>query len=1179
VSVLFWAATWTCAYGGFPVRSVDYTVDVDGPLAEVLVEQTFVNDADEPIEAVYVFPLHEEAAVDGMRIVIDGRVIEGAILEKHAAVEAYDDAIEEGHTAALTTQQRANVFTQQVGNIPPGAEVVVQLTVVQPVPHLDGAYELTLPLVVMPRFVAQEDVDAHHGAIDELVTGPEVAPVSTGMRADIDVVVDAGLPFTDFWSDTHDVGISEVADLGRAVTGSVAMDRDFVLQWTVSQERPQAALLVQDGHAILTLEPPESPPREHVVPRELIWVIDTSCSMGGRSMRVARKAMHRAIDHMGHKDSIRILRFSNRVWGDTKAHAVNPVRKARAHAQVSRMYAGGGTYLLDGVLTALDTPRGRKDRERYVIFLTDAGIGNETDVLAAIADNVGDAKLFAFGIGTTPNRWLLDEMARFGGGKTTWLRSEESTRDEVDRFIETIDKPVLSDIAIDWGDWEVESVWPRRLPTLFAGQPLLVSTRVLREGTTPVVVRGRLGDGVFEQVVEPRHMEPGRAIPSTWARQKIANLERDQVWGEVPELADDILETSIDYQVLSRYTAFLAVDRSRTVNAGGRPARVDQPVDAPAGSEIQWQHTAQLIHGGGVEEIVVEARQRAVSVEDTSRSTVLTKDFLNRVPAGRSYQNAVALSAGVSNPNLAGGPLQQTTYLLDGVAINDPVTGTYSLNLNVDAIQQVEVLLGGVLPERPGVTGPVVDILTDHGTNNTEIDARYGHTEGAGDADMVGVNQASFLASGPIRTDKAWALGSYGYDRTVVGDRTYEGHSGFAKSTIQPNPETRITVTGTADLAAVVDGEDRTPQGTGIGTARWQWFLSPEWNVDTRVSTQELQLAGDRRQRQTASTHLTMLSVDDPIGGQHDLKAGADMDRVGWTLSDAQLAPWLPTTLAEAAGLRAGVFAQDSYKPRNNVTINVGARLDGMASQARFGPRLHAAWDPFGDQRTKVAAGLGRYHGNVSLAVLAIAPELGPTAMDEWLGTVERELVRDLALGGHGTFRRRTGIASLDGTRQDRTTVAGELFLRKVSSRRWFTDLSYTHTRLLTEATGTLVDTGALEGFAHKGTATLGWDLPTDPWTLGVGLLGSMLADPLGSVAADPSLGGLGNVPRWSAGLSLAQTFDLPRGRLVLEAEGSWMTLLADGRELGVLQGWQSPAIELANAPGPRVLGNLRYHF
>ena len=1178
MSLFLWATTWTCAFGGFPVRSVDYTVDVDGPLAEVLVEQTFVNESEEPIEAVYVFPLHEEAAVDAMRIVVDGRVIEGAILEKHAAVEAYDEALEAGHTAALTTQQRPNVFTQQVGNIPPGAEVVVQLSVVQPVPHLDGAYELTLPLVVMPRFVSSEDFDAYEGDVEELVTGPDVSQVPTGMRADIDVVVDAGLPFTDLWSDTHDVGISEVADRGRAVTGAVAMDRDFVLQWTVSSERPQAALLVQDSHAILTLEPPESPPRDHVVPRELIWVIDTSCSMGGNSMRVARKAMHRAIGHMNRRDSLRILRFSNRVWGDTKAHAATPVRRARAHAQVSRMFAGGGTYLLDGVLEALDTPQGRRDRERYVVFLTDGGIGNEQDVLAAIADHVGDAKLFAFGVGHTSNRWLLDEMARFGGGKTTWMRHEEDADDELDRFLETIDQPVLSDIEIDWGDWEVESVWPRRMPTLFAGQPLRISTRIVREGTTPVVIRGRLGDGRFEQVVEPAHMAHGRAIPSTWARQTIANLERDQMWGEVPELADAILATSLDYQVLSRYTAFLAVDRSRVVNTGQRPERVDQPVDRPHGSEAVWHHSAKRIHGSGGEEIVVEARRGAVEVVETSRSTVLGKEFQNRVPAGRSYQTAVALVAGVSNPNLAGNSVQENTYLLDGVNVTDPVTGTYSMNFNFDAIQQIEVLLAGVMPDRPGVTGPVVNIITESGTNHVELTSRYGHLEGTGSANEAGVNQASAQLSGPLRRDHVWALGSYGYDRTVVGDRTYEGHSGFAKTTFQPSQATRLTFTGTAEVAAVEEPGQRTPQGTGIGTGRWQWFISPEVNVDTRVSSQELQLAGDRRQRQSVSSQLTALSVEDPLSS-HDLKGGADVDRVGWTLTDARIAPWLPAELVQATGVRAGVFVQDSYKPRDNVTVNVGARLDAVADQARLGPRLYAAWDPFGDQKTKLAAGLGRYHGNVSLAVLAIDPERGPSSMDEWLGTLERELVQDLAIGTHGTFRRRTGIPSLDGTRQDRTSVAAEVFARKVHSRRWFSDVSYTHTQLLTDAVGTLVDTGAIDGFAHKGTATLGWALPTDPWTLNVGLLGSVLAEPLGSVAADPSTGGLGNVPRWSAGLSLAQDFDLRKGRLTLEVEGSWMTLLSDVRGLGGLQGWQSPVIELANAPGPRVLGAVRYGF
>ena len=560
MSLLWWVCGVVWAQVALPVKSVSFTVDVEGPLAEVIVEQVFVNSSDEAIEAVYAFPLHEQAAVDGMIIQVQDRLIEAEVKERRAAQEEYDEALVQGHVAAMTTQSRPNVFTQRVGNLPPGEEIKVWLRVIQPVPRIDGAYELVLPLVVAPRFVRSSEEEVAE-------PGPLVAVAGRALLADVDVRVRSAVPLASITSPSHPVEIALKQDV-HLFTTQVPLDRDFVLRWSSDPERPQAGVLVQDNHLVLTLEAPRRPPPAHIVPREMIWVIDQSCSMGGLSIDLARKAMLRALDYVDVSDSVRILRFSNRVRGDAQSWVATPARVDAAKKEIARIGTSGGTYLLEGVLAALNT-REDPDRERYVMFLTDGLIGNERDVLAAIRDNVGDARLFAFGTGSAPNRWLLDEMARFGGGRTTWYREGEDPIAGVDRFIETIAQPVLTDLDIDWGDWEVDDVYPRRAPSLYAGQPLYLTARVYKPGTTPIVVRGRLGDGSFEQVLMPIVEEEGRTIPSTWARQAIANLERDQGWGEDEEVADQIREISLNYQVMSRYTAFIVVDRTRVVNPGG----------------------------------------------------------------------------------------------------------------------------------------------------------------------------------------------------------------------------------------------------------------------------------------------------------------------------------------------------------------------------------------------------------------------------------------------------------------------------------------------------------------------------------------------------------------------------------------------------------------------------------
>ncbi|MEZ4240442.1 MAG: VIT and VWA domain-containing protein [Myxococcota bacterium] len=318
-----WLCGWAVARAAMPLVSVDYTAEVTGSLAEVTVDQAFVNDSDDAIDAVYVFPLHEDAAVDGVHMVVGDREIEAEVLDLDQAERVYRDAVEEGHTAALTTEERPNVFTQRVGNIGPHEEVHVRLRVVQPIPHVDGAYELVLPLLVGPRFV-QADADP----VDD---PPPVAGGSAALLAGIDVRIDAGLPVRGLDCPSHPVEYATTGDDTRLVTAAAAADRDFVLRWQVAGDAPQASLLVQADHLALTFDPPEAPPRQDVVPREIVWVIDQSCSMEGAPIELVRRAMREALEHVDARDALRILRFSEQVQGDAGSRPATP-RSSRRHA-------------------------------------------------------------------------------------------------------------------------------------------------------------------------------------------------------------------------------------------------------------------------------------------------------------------------------------------------------------------------------------------------------------------------------------------------------------------------------------------------------------------------------------------------------------------------------------------------------------------------------------------------------------------------------------------------------------------------------------------------------------------------------------------------------------------------------------------------------------------------------
>ncbi|MEZ4240444.1 MAG: hypothetical protein R3F59_30675 [Myxococcota bacterium] len=382
-------------------------------------------------------------------------------------------------------------------------------------------------------------------------------------------------------------------------------------------------------------------------------------------------------------------------------------------------------------------------------------------------------------------------------------------------------------------------VWPRRLPALYAGQPLRLTGRVLRQGTEPVVVHGRLGDQGYTMRVTPTAAPDGRAIPSTWARDAIDNLQRDLLWGEDEDLVEQIRTISLSYQVLSPYTAFVAVDRSRVVrrSASGAPP----PEGEQAASRAQRGAEEDTI------ELCVVSRAPAVDTESTSVGQLLTKDFLQRVPAGRSYQGLVV----GANPTLAGGATNENSYLLDGVNVTDPVSGTFALNIGLDALQQIELDDSAVLPDHPGA-GPAAELVTRTGTNTLELRAHAEHLWRPADGPPLAADRLSASLAGPLVHDHVWALANYGYDRLGLDGAAFRGHTAFAKVTAQPTVEHRLTASALGNLA----DSDATDQLGGLATARWQWFPSPEVNTDASAALQHVAVGGEVRDRAQAQVRV-----------------------------------------------------------------------------------------------------------------------------------------------------------------------------------------------------------------------------------------------------------------------------------------------------------------------------------
>jgi Ca-activated chloride channel family protein len=565
---------------------------------------------------------------------------------------------------------------------------------VQPVDRVDRAYELTLPLVVGPRFDALGEAWNPPGERVADVVDPALV-----VSAEVNVA--AGFPLRDVEMPGYpDAAIVE--DGGRIATwvSGKGLHRDVVLRWRAEVETPQAAFLVQDDHGLVVFEAPADPPREAQLPREVIWVIDKSGSMAGEPLDLVKAAVRDGIRGMDERDSFAVLAFDGGVRGMSR-HPVpaTPYNRAAGMQFVSSLAARGGTYLVDGVVKGLEMPRDDR-RERFVVFLTDGYVTVEQETLAAIADLSGGAHVFAFGVGDAPNRFLLDEMARVGGGTVTWMRSDDASPEAlVRRFLDTIERPVLSDIEIVWGAWEAEHLQPATLPTLFADQPLMVTARFSRGGG-PIVVRGRLGDEPYMEVLEPivAGRQDARSIPVTWARQRIAELERQLFWGQQPEVEAEIVEVSLAYRVLSRFTAFIAVD----------------PELPPPDVEDDWYPEDDAFFDA---EVLVVNAHGSVDTMCTSVGRVLGKQFLQRIPSGRSYQSALYAVMAVHTDRAANGLSAANAFLLDGTTLEDRVSGTFLDRFNATSIRlysddvapesphtlPIDPTLGQPVPRRPGI--------------------------------------------------------------------------------------------------------------------------------------------------------------------------------------------------------------------------------------------------------------------------------------------------------------------------------------------------------------------------------------------------------------------------------------------------------------------------------------------
>ncbi len=631
--------------GNLPLAEIDLTTDITGLAVRTELTQGFRNPYDEPLEATYVFPLPDRSAVTALSMRAGGRVVDGVLRERGAARADYEQAIVDGRRAAIVEEERPGVFTMRVGNIMPGERVVIRLVLAGLLPVEDGAATFRFPLVVAPRFVpgtplgsmpvgsgTYPDTDAVPDA--SRITPPVLLPgfpnpIRLSARIDIDPT---GLPLAELTSSLPLRADTE-NPLRLYLQPGERADRDLVLRLRLGDPdaltasfvvRPDDPARAEDkaraddkagtgGTFALTLLPPNEIGAAR--PREVVLLLDRSGSMGGWKMVAARRAAARIVDTLTEADSFAVLAFDHEVAGPPELPSglvpASDRNRFRAVEHLAAMTARGGTQLLEPLRTAVDLLRAADstgaDRDRVVVLVTDGQVGNEDQILRALAPLLPGIRVHTVGVDSAVNEAFLRRLSGLAGGRCELVESEDRLDEAMRAIHRRIATPLVTDLRISAGSLplDADSLAPQPVPDLFAGAPILLTGRFGAQPGEPapagtVTVTGKsLGGNEWSRTLTAVPSD-NAALAAIWARARVRDLEDRYVGAQVggdgallAELEQEIIRTSLTFGVLCRFTAFVAVDSS-VVNTIGEPKQVIQPVETPAGWEMSGPSPASL---------------------------------------------------------------------------------------------------------------------------------------------------------------------------------------------------------------------------------------------------------------------------------------------------------------------------------------------------------------------------------------------------------------------------------------------------------------------------------------------------------------------------------------------------------------------------------------------------------
>ena len=588
-----------------PLKDTRVEISVSGVIADVKVRQIYRNEGTRPINASYIFPASTRAAVYAMRMQLGNEIIIAKIKEREQAKKEFDQAKEEGKSASLLEQERPNVFSMSLANVMPQEQVEIELRYTELVIPTDNIYELVFPTVVGPRYAAAQDAKKENGFVQTPYLPQGQKPTS---ELHITARIAAGLPIYDVTCPSHKIvpqwQANGMASLSLDDTDPFQGNRDFVLRYRLAGDQITSGLLLFQGTEqgggenffLYMAQPPQRVATDSIPPREYIFVVDVSGSMEGFPLNTSKQLLRDLIGKLRPTDLFNVILFA----GDSTvlsphSLAANEQNIATAIALLEQQRGSGGTELLAAMQQAMSLPR-QEGISRSLLLLTDGFVAGEQGVFDHIRQNLNQCNVFAFGIGTSVNHYLIEGVAKAGMAEPFVVTSEAEASGVANKFREYVQSPVLTDIQVRSIGFDTYDVNPVKFPDLLAQRPIILFGKWRGPVSGTIELTGKNGHGLFTSQLDVATTQPDQnnsALRYLWARSRIAELSDYGAYQVDDEHVKTITALGLQYNLLTRYTSFIAV-REVVTNPTGSAEDVKQPLPLPL-------RVSNLAVGGGTE--------------------------------------------------------------------------------------------------------------------------------------------------------------------------------------------------------------------------------------------------------------------------------------------------------------------------------------------------------------------------------------------------------------------------------------------------------------------------------------------------------------------------------------------------------------------------------------------------